>query len=255
MQITGSLPSAPNPTDTSNIDDEPTATSSIDDELNQFTDISIAQPIEVPILWFILNGILAIICSMVVARIYVKYGESISNRRMFARIFPMIGVTVFLVITIVKSSLALSLGLVGALSIVRFRTAIKEPEELAYIFLVIAIGLGFGANQTLITAMGVVIVVVYVISRRLYFPQKHELNHFLVITLKKDIDIDLVTQIITDNATTVNLKRLEKAEATNEFTYHVDLTDMDQITKIEKSLIAADPDVTFTVLDNKGLFS
>ena len=54
-------------------------------------------------------------------------------------------------ITIVKSSLALSLGLVGALSIVRFRTAIKEPEELSYAFLSIAIGLGLGADQRLTT--------------------------------------------------------------------------------------------------------
>ena len=54
---------------------------------------------------------------------------------------------VFFVILIVKSSLALSLGLVGALSIVRFRTPIKEPEELIYLFLAIAIGLGFGAGQ------------------------------------------------------------------------------------------------------------
>ena len=42
--------------------------------------------------------------------------------------------------------LALSLGLVGALSIVRFRAAIKEPEELAYLFLTISVGLGFGAK-------------------------------------------------------------------------------------------------------------
>ena len=46
----------------------------------------------------------------------------------------MLGITTTIVITIVKSSLALSLGLVGALSIVRFRAAIKEPEELVYLF-------------------------------------------------------------------------------------------------------------------------
>ena len=56
---------------------------------------------------------------------------------------------------IVKSSLALSLGLVGALSIVRFRAAIKEPEELVYLFLIIAIGLGCGANQLIITSVGI----------------------------------------------------------------------------------------------------
>ena len=52
-----------------------------------------------------------------------------------------------------KSSLALSLGLVGALSIVRFRTPIKEPEELAYLFISIAMGLGLGANQILATVV------------------------------------------------------------------------------------------------------
>ena len=56
----------------------------------------------------------------------------------------------------VKSSLALSLGLVGALSIVRFRAAIKEPEELIYLFLTIAAGLGTGAGQIKITIFGVI---------------------------------------------------------------------------------------------------
>ena len=55
--------------------------------------------------------------------------------------------TTMFIITIIKSSLVLSLGLIGALSIIRFRTAIKEPEELTYLFLAIAIGLGLGANQ------------------------------------------------------------------------------------------------------------
>ena len=65
------------------------------------------------------------------------------------------GITTTIVITIVKSSLALSLGLVGALSIVRFRAAIKEPEELVYLFLIISTGLGCGAGQIKITFIGI----------------------------------------------------------------------------------------------------
>jgi uncharacterized membrane protein YhiD involved in acid resistance len=56
---------------------------------------------------------------------------------------------------VVKSSLALSLGLVGALSIVRFRTPIKEPEELAYLFLAIGLGVGLGADQRIGTIVAV----------------------------------------------------------------------------------------------------
>ena len=61
-------------------------------------------------------------------------------------------------ITVIKFSLALSLGLVGALSIVRFRAAIKEPEELIYLFLIIGIGLAAGANQFLVAIIATVFI-------------------------------------------------------------------------------------------------
>ena len=54
------------------------------------------------------------------------------------------------------------IGLVGALSIVRFRTPIKEPEELVYLFLAIAIGLGLGAGQVLITTIIVLLILVFI---------------------------------------------------------------------------------------------
>ena len=50
----------------------------------------------------------------------------------------------------------------GALSIVRFRTPIKEPEELAYIFLAIAIGLALGADQREVAAIAMVIILVVI---------------------------------------------------------------------------------------------
>ena len=67
-----------------------------------------------------------------------------------ARSFPLLTCATIAVISVVKSSMALSLGLVGALSIVRFRTAVKDSEELVYLFLCIGIGLALGAGQPLI---------------------------------------------------------------------------------------------------------
>ena len=65
-------------------------------------------------------------------------------------------------ILVVKSSLALSLGLVGALSIVWFRTPVKEPEELVYLFFAIAIGLGYAAGQVLVTTVIVSLIMVMI---------------------------------------------------------------------------------------------
>ena len=88
----------------------------------------------------------------ILLRWHFKYfGSTLSNRDEFSQVCPFILLTTILIITVVKSSLALSLGLVGALSIVRFRTPIKEPEELAYLFIAIAMGLGLGADQRIPT--------------------------------------------------------------------------------------------------------
>lgn len=110
-------------------------------------------------------------------QLYVRYGRSMNNREYFGNIFILLGITTCSVIIIVKYSLALSLGLVGALSIVRFRAAIKEPEELVFLFLVIAFGLAFGANQFAVgfVLLGAASIVVVVGSK--YFSRNNGLDH------------------------------------------------------------------------------
>tara|TARA_B100000470_G_C19572660_1_gene294192 strand:+ start:109 stop:600 length:492 start_codon:yes stop_codon:yes gene_type:complete len=100
---------------------------------------------------------------------------------------------------IVKNSLALSLGLVGALSIVRFRAAIKEPEELVYLFLIIAAGLGCGAGQLQITIVGIIfsLIIIYVYA---LISKKKEINYIetinLAIIINQDISDIKINEII-----------------------------------------------------------
>ena len=115
----------------------------------------INQNVQVDLQNFIVSLLCAAILSFLVQLFYIKYSSTLSTRKEFSKNFVILGVTTCIVIMIVKSSLALSLGLVGALSIVRFRAAIKEPEELVYLFLIIAVGLGCGANQLIITTIGI----------------------------------------------------------------------------------------------------
>lgn len=114
--------------------------------------------------------IFGIVLSFVVAAVlswhYRRFSRVISNKDTMASVFFFLIPTTVLIISVVKSSLALSLGLVGALSIVRFRTPIKEPEDLLYLFLAIGVGLGIGANQTLPTllAFGLIVSVVAIVN-------------------------------------------------------------------------------------------
>ena len=103
---------------------------------------------------FVLAIIVSYILSTILGFIFKRFSNTLSNHDSLANIFPLLSITTTIIISVVKSSLALSLGLVGALSIVRFRSPIKEPEELAYIFLSIAIGLTLGADQFVAAVIG-----------------------------------------------------------------------------------------------------
>ncbi|MHB8807981.1 MAG: DUF4956 domain-containing protein, partial [Anaerolineaceae bacterium] len=120
----------------------------------------------------ILNLGLCIILSSLLAVYYRKLGSSLSNRTKFSPILPLLSLITLLVISIVKSSLALSLGLVGALSIVRFRTAIKDPEELIFLFFAIGLGLGFGADQRIPTLVAFGVIMAYLLIRHLIVKDK-----------------------------------------------------------------------------------
>ena len=125
---------------------------------------------------------IAALLAIILGRVYVHFGHSLSNRRIFARNFLILVVTTTLIISIVKSSLALSLGLVGALSIVRFRAAIKEPEELAFLFLAISIGLGLGAGQALVRIVAMLVILGLIIVRSLFRISPGQPNLYLTVT-------------------------------------------------------------------------
>ena len=167
-----------------------------------------AQPLS--LVSTIFNFIACVIMSFVVRFFYIKYSYSLTGKIHIASIMPILACVIFLVIIIVKSSLALSLGLVGALSIVRFRTPIKEPEELVYLFLVIAIGLGYGSGYTLITTI-ISSCILFVIYIPLFKKESVKTNEYNIVVDWKDSNIqfnDLV-KAIEGFCDTIKLIRLD----------------------------------------------
>lgn len=116
------------------------------------------------------NFLLAIFISSFLAYLikltYMKTSNSLNDKEHFSEIFIPLAIVTTLVITVVKVSLALSLGLVGALSIVRFRAAIKEPEELVFLF-IIGIGISNGANQYLLSIIATLLTIMILYIRKL----------------------------------------------------------------------------------------
>lgn len=100
------------------------------------------------------NFLMAVVLGSV---IYISYRFSHSGAVYSARFnvsLVMLTLITTLVMNVIGNNIALSLGMVGALSIVRFRTVIKDPRDTAYIFWCIAIGICCGVSEFMIAGVG-----------------------------------------------------------------------------------------------------
>lgn len=87
---------------------------------------------------FFILLLVSFFASLYISRLYVRFYRPRGTGSLAYRSFPLLGISVTAIFLCVQFSLPLSLGLLGALSIVRFRTPIKEPEEVGFIMLTIA---------------------------------------------------------------------------------------------------------------------
>ena len=206
---------------------------------------------------FIISLTLTAITAYILSKIYVRFGQALSNRSNFGNTFVPMAMTTMIIITIVKSSLALSLGLVGALSIVRFRAAIKEPEELIYLFICVAIGLGYGANQITVTIVGFLMVVIAIaLIRKSAF--KVEKSNVMYLTISKKsktrLDIEKILEVLEKNSFEVDLKRLDESPTANEVSFITSFQLKTQLLELREALYKLDDQLEVTFLDNTKIF-
>jgi hypothetical protein len=186
---------------------------------------------------------------------YQRFGSTLSNRAEFAQVFPFVLLTTILIISVMKSSLALSLGLVGALSIVRFRTPIKEPEELAYLFLCIGMGLGLGAGRivpTVIAGVGILVVMAL-----LKWVRRESLGKNLYLSIdwqgdggsQPDKHLERVNDVISRFVTASDLRRFDVRQGCMEATYLLDISSATDLSELLDELRRQFPSAGVTFLD------
>tara|TARA_B100000214_G_scaffold369083_1_gene341580 strand:- start:532 stop:1203 length:672 start_codon:yes stop_codon:yes gene_type:complete len=212
--------------------------------------LSVQQFAEQSISAVLVNLFLCMMLVSLVGWFYKKYSRSLGGKTHIGAILPLIGLTVFMVITVVKSSLALSLGLVGALSIVRFRTPIKEPEELGYLFLTIAVGLGFGAGFSLITTVITIAILAY-----LYFvgtsrgSSKVDGEYTLLVKLSQN-KYNEVTDIIDQKVTAYKIIRTENVDEKISVYFNISVSEDFNFQELIDDLKNSDEGIDFNMVES-----
>jgi len=217
---------------------------------------------ELSVLTVIVSISVGLILSLAIRWHFKNYGSTLTNREEFSQVFPFVLMTTILIITVVKSSIALSLGLVGALSIVRFRTPIKEPEELAYLFISIGAGLGLGAGQVMVTVSSVVVILFFMVLLRGRWSKDNVAGKNIYITIDLDRDredfdnkdiLRIVNEILNKYTRSTDLRRLDYRTSGAEIVYLVDISSIDYLANIASEItdMYATSEVTF--LDQNNL--
>ena len=195
----------------------------------------------------------------ILLRLHFKhFGSTLSNRDEFSQVCPFILLTTILIITVVKSSLALSLGLVGALSIVRFRTPIKEPEELAYLFIAIAMGLGLGADQRIPTLVaGPLILFVMAVFKWTKRDSKKK-NLYLSLDWRENFEksencLAQFNQVIGKHVLVSDLRRMDIRDGGLEATYFIDVENPDDLSHLINDLQKSFSGIGVTFIDQNQM--
>ena len=216
--------------------------------LSDFTTGVIAQ---IEIIELFKNLALSVIFALLLSAVVQRFSRIIGDRSQYTLVFLALMPTMVLIITVVKSSLALSLGLVGALSIVRFRTPIKEPEELIYLFLAIAVGLGLGANQTLPTALAFLFVLLVIVAAGIFRRGETTRGVFL------DVDgppgdkagVDPLCDVFRQRKMRFELKRYNESPDVLSATFLVEAASTHDLDGVVRDLRQVVPEGSVTLID------
>ena len=213
------------------------------------------------------NFLYAILTSAILAVIvkftYVRISRTLNDREHFSDIFVPLAIITTLVITVIKFSLALSLGLVGALSIVRFRAAIKEPEELVYLFFIIGIGLANGANQFLVSIISTFFIISVLFIKKYFDDKKNvgNMNDSSVNVLQIEIlnskeEIENIIDNLKKNTMYLKLKsfRVEKEVSQYTFWFDISKNDIKNFMKAIENLKTTYKNISIHVYSRTGIY-
>lgn len=204
---------------------------------------------------FILNLIVATILCLLLGQFYVRFGHAVANRQKFASNFIPLALATVLIITIIKTSIALSLGLVGALSIVRFRAAIKDPEELIYLFLVIGIGLSTGANYPILASIAIFFILVLLfVNYKIQSKSAYSKENMLYVNIaSENTNVDQFVAILKEKMDHVELKRMDRIPSGIDITFICKAPSLEAITSMQDEIVTTMPSTSVSIVDQPDL--
>ena len=151
---------------------------------------------KMPIETVFLILVIAFIVAMIIYLTYKHTYEGVMYNPRFNVSLIMITMVTTIVMVVIGSNISVSLGMVGALSIIRFRTAVKDPRDTAFIFWAVVSGLAAGTqNYTIVIAGSIVVCLVLFVFKKVVKSD----DKYLLIIKGEDFDVKEIEKIVEKN--------------------------------------------------------
>jgi hypothetical protein len=183
--------------------------------------------------------LLAFVIGIVISQVYKRTQRGMNHELTFMTSLVVLAPAVALVMLFIQGDLILSLGLIGSLSIIRFRTAIKDTRDMVFLFWSIVVGLGAGTLNWLAVIIGSIILlgIIFILFLLKYGKSKNQ-DYILIITSDSSGSYESIWEVIKNYVNDSNVRSQEIQNDISEVVIEVDLKSNEpmEIEKMTKQL-------------------
>ncbi len=188
----------------------------------------------------IANLLVALACGLLLSIIYRLTYRGPSYSVTFVNALVLLTIIASIVIMVIGNNIARAFGLVGAMSIIRFRTAIRDTMDLVFIFLSLAIGMACGVGLTAVALVGSLIAGMVVLALTYTHFGAPRSRHFLLQIVRQSSAQTDLTKLLSRHCKTLKLVSIKNVglEDLTESNYHITLKNVRKSEEIVKSIRA-----------------
>ncbi len=174
-----------------------------------------------------INLLLAMVLGIIIAKVYKRVHKGISYSASYAYSIVIITMIVAFVMMVIGANIARAFTLLGAFTLIRFRTAVKDPKDTAFIFLALVVGLAVGASDYAIAIIGTgVTAVAAIVLDQLNFGSLVKLEQILYLTIDaksvNQSDLEVMLKGLFKEISLINVN-FNSANKSLQYSYNVKL--------------------------------
>ena len=157
-----------------------------------------------------LGLLMSITSSVILAILYKETHSGLSYSKSFTHTVVFVGLIVAIVMMVVSGSLSRAFALVGAMSIIRFRTVLKDTRDVSFIFASLALGMAAGVLMIEVWLMGLIFVVVIIFTASITnFGSVHKSEYLLKLRMSNSITSSSLDSILNKTCKSAKLLHME----------------------------------------------